>query len=201
MLTPKMVAEARSKRRIVRWRAVSEDWHTPVPKKRACRNPSHVLLVEDLFAPMVSDQRIALVMASIASSMPHTFEIRTAHPERVRRWFAFAERQGRKAIAAHKRYTKKWFKDHCHGYDGRYGQQVTEPPTAELRFVYDVAGAEDLKGRHEDCKDGLTNHSLHFGGFSEGEYHWQGWPLKHVAVLTTAGRMIKTGIRYHRSAR
>lgn len=87
MLTPKMVAEVRSKRKIVRWKAVSENWHTPVAKKRACRTPSHILLVEDLFAPGVSDQRIALVMASIASSRPHTFEIRTAHPERVRTWF------------------------------------------------------------------------------------------------------------------
>lgn len=33
MLTPKMVAEVRSKRKIVRWKAVSENWHTPVASK------------------------------------------------------------------------------------------------------------------------------------------------------------------------
>lgn len=199
MMTSKMVAKLRSERKLVRWKPVSEDWHTPVKKKRATKYPSHVLLTEDLFAPAVSDRRVAMVMASIASSQAHTFEIVTAYPERARRWFALAVREGVKAIARLKRYARKHFKEHCHLFDGRYGTQVTDPPTPELRFVYDIAGEEELKVRREDCKDGLSDHPHHFGGFSEGEYHWQGWPLRNVALLSPSGKMIATGVRFHRS--
>lgn len=182
--------------KITRWKAVTGDWHAPISGRAS--EPRRVILTEDMFAPSVTDERIALVMASMASRNMHTFEITTAYADRVKRWFAQASRQGKKALAAHRRYVRKHHKQHCHMYDGRYGQSVTPPPTAELRYVYDVAGEAELRGRREDCKDGLSEHPHYYGGFSEGEFCWQGWPLPHIVIRSPGGRCVATGVRYHK---
>jgi hypothetical protein len=89
-----------------------------------------------------------------------------------RRWLESVERR---AVGAAEKYERR-LRAHFAKYRQRFreGYSLPEPPTPQLRLVYDSAAAAEKRPRNP-C--GTTLQS----GFSGGEYHWRRWPLDNVS--------------------
>ena len=90
-----------------------------------------------------------------------------------RRWLESVERRSVGAAEKYERRVRAHFQRYKLQF--RAGYSLPEPPTPQLRLIYDSAAAHERRPRNP-C--GTTLRS----GFSGGEYHWRGWPLGNVSV-------------------
>lgn len=131
----------------------------------------------DLFHKDVSDDFIDRAFAFMASASRHVFLILTKRPERMQQYITRVENS---APQAAKRYATA-LRDHFERYkkEFREGYSLPEPPTPQLRFIYDSAARQENRPTNPD---GTTLYC----GFSGGEYHWRQWPLSNVYLGVTA---------------
>lgn len=128
----------------------------------------------DLFHEDVPDEYIDRVIAAIASSQPNQFLVLTKRAERMRDYMIGLSERGKRAQEAYMQTGR----EHFQKYKERFteGYTLPEPPTPELRAVYDSAriaehgAAQGFRGR----------------SYSGGEYHWQQWPLSNLWLGVTA---------------
>ena len=137
------------------------------------RKPMRIFVnsMSDLFHEDVPDEFIDRVFAVMASSSKHTYQILTKRPKRMCAYFS---RVSAGAVDAAARYERD-MRAHFQRYkmDFKEGHSIPEPPTGELRFIYDSAARQEDR---PTSPDGTTLGD----GFSGGEYHWRSWPLSNV---------------------
>jgi len=137
------------------------------------RKPSRIFVnsMSDLFHEDVPDEFIDRVFAVMASAKKHTFQILTKRADRMKQYM---QRVADGAPAAGKRYEAALREDfERYKHEFREGYSLPEPPTPELRFIYDSATRQEAR---PTTPDGTTLSC----GFSGGEYHWRPWPLSNV---------------------
>lgn len=134
-----------------------------------------VEIVGDPFAPDVPQSTTDFMFALVASRGRWTFTATTAHPARMTRYLAAVERRSRGAAARYERKMRAHFRRYKRKF--REGYTLPEPPTPQLRVVYDSAAKTENRPENP-C--GTTLHS----GFSLGEYHWREWPLGNLVIMT-----------------
>ena len=122
----------------------------------------------DLFHDDVPFEFIDRVFAVMASCGNDTFILLTKRPERMLAYYERVALLGKDAAARYERELREHFEKHRGGF--RAGYTLPDPPTPELRHIYDSAAAQEYQPP-------MTNH-----GFSGGEYHWRRWPLDNVWV-------------------
>ena len=125
----------------------------------------------DLFHEKLIDDVIDQVFAVMASASQHQFLILTKRPKRMRHYFNDLRARGLQALADYEARKREYFETHKREF--RVGYTIPDPPTPELRALYDTAAAAE----HQPLSG--TN-SPAFCGFSGGEYHWRSWPLPNV---------------------
>jgi hypothetical protein len=91
----------------------------------------------------------------------------------IQRWL---ESVGRRSVGAAEKYERR-MRAHFERYklQFREGYSLPEPPTPQLRLIYDSA-AQCERRPSNPCGTTL------YAGFSGGEYHWRKWPLDNVSV-------------------
>ena len=89
------------------------------------------------------------------------------------RWLESVERRSVGAAEKYERRMRAHFKRYKLQF--REGYSLPDPPTPQLRLIYDSAAAQEQRPSNP-C--GTTLHS----GFTGGEYHWRKWPLDNVSV-------------------
>lgn len=137
-----------------------------MPSKR--RKPIDVLLDFDLFT--LTDEAIDVVLAVVASTGHTRFFYETSQPKRRRRYLSGLNARGREAAKLYEKELRYHFKKYS--YEFREGYSLPEPPTPQLRAIYNSAATWENRPR-VPC--GTTLQS----GFSLGEYHWRKWPLSN----------------------
>lgn len=138
-----------------------------MPAKR--RKPVDLLIDFDLFA--LDFALIDVVLAVVASSGSTRFFYETEHAAARRRYMADVKRRGRVAAKKYEARMRAHFRKYKQEF--REGYSLPEPPTPELRAIYDAAAAWEKRPTNP-C--GTTLRS----GFSLGEYHWRSWPLSNL---------------------
>ncbi len=118
---------------------------------------------EDLFDSLIDINTVAAIFAVMASSARHRFHLRTQNGDAMRRWFAWITLGGTSAVAIY----NAGHEVHHAPLAGR-----VDPPTPELRFLYDV---------------GAPRVNPHLRGIAlkrerMGEFHWREWPLDNVSI-------------------
>ena len=137
------------------------------PHKR--RKPEDITIDGDLFA--LDDKKIDLILAVVASTGHTRFFYETVCYAAQSKYFARLTRSG--AVAAH--LYEKRMRAHFRKYKYAFveGYTLPEPPTPELRAIYDSAASWEQRPTRP-C--GTTLRS----GWSLGEYHWRDWPLSNL---------------------
>jgi hypothetical protein len=153
------------------WRPMKEGVIVPaelyMPSKR--RKPIDLLLDFDLFAH--DDQTIDVILAVVASSGSTRFFYETEREANRKAYLKRLKQRGREAGKRYEAEMRAHFKKYK--YEFREGYSLPEPPTPELRAIYDSAATWEKRPTNP-C--GTTLHS----GFSLGEYHWRSWPLSNL---------------------
>lgn len=111
----------------------------------------------DLFHPAVPDEWIDRVFAVMASAPFHTFQVLTKRPERMKAWFERASCGAGQAVAD---YLSSPGMTAGRQARAKVGMSEPDPPTPELRLLYDRAGIA-------------------------GGRHWRPWPLPNVWLGTS----------------
>lgn len=132
-----------------------------------------VEIVGDPFAPDVPQATTDFMFALVASRGRWKFTATTAYPARMRRYLAAVDSYSRLAAARYERKMRAHFRRWKHEF--REGYSLPEPPTPQLRVIYDSAAKTEHRPENP-C--GTTLHS----GFSLGEYHWRDWPLRNLVI-------------------
>jgi hypothetical protein len=140
-----------------------------------------VTIVEDIFAPKVTDARIDLIFAVICSLPWHQFVYETKHKKRRRSWMARVRRGGKPAVRQWLKETKELFLSNCDVKPGgsrwdaqgiwdarsQTGYFPTPAPTPQVQFIYNEAAKQaSATGRH--------------GRFVGPVCCWRAWPLNNV---------------------
>jgi len=101
------------------------------------RKPSRVFVnsMSDLFHPSLSNEEIAAVFAVMASCGQHTFQILTKQPKRAADWFRWFARGSEGAV---ERYLESPSMIESRAARAAVGMGEPDPPTAELRHLYDI---------------------------------------------------------------
>lgn len=152
-----------------RWSPKSGDLESLL-KPTKWRGEVVVDLVPDPFAPGVPVTFVDCIFAVIASSGRRRFRVSTAHPWRA---LAYFERVRRGSRASMDRYAA-WVRRHERSYHRERGFDtlLINPPTPELRFIYDSAQRIVPPNESKSPKR----------AFPAGEFHWREWPLDNVKV-------------------
>jgi len=168
-------------RRDEAWRLVIEDGKGGVRLREdrlldplRWRARRSVTVADDLFHPKVPRAFLHRAYAAMASCSQHLFTIPTKHPERARAYYAGLVKAGPAAqaryIAGMRRHFKSCKREFMEGYT------LPEPPTPELRYLYDRArryGRKFLDSRGKP----------YYHHYEGGEFHWREWPLFNVTVV------------------
>jgi hypothetical protein len=136
-------------------------------------------VVEVMFDPFdgsLDYPTIDLLMAVMASSGNLLFRITTEH---FKFFHAYNLDLKTRAIPAAMAYEQRK-RDHLdkYKYDFHEGYTIPDPPTPEVRAIYDSAAVRQNRPTNP-C--GTTLHS----GFAGGECHWRPWPLNNVWIKCT----------------
>lgn len=153
----------------LKWRRPRHGWMQPVPRVYAA-------LAFDPFDGRMDFGALDMLFAVMASCGWMTFRVKTAHPSRMHAYMESVARRGQKAGPTYERRMRAHFKKYKNEF--REGYSLPEPPTPELRALYDSAVKRERRPVNP-C--GFTLHS----GFSGGEYHWRDWPLDNVRIKVT----------------
>lgn len=160
-----------------RVREVADALNEPLKWKK----PERIFVnsMSDLFHEGVSFEFVDRVFAVMASSHRHRFQILTKRPDRMR---AYMQRVSNGAAAAAERYERE-MREHFDKYkmEFREGYSIPEPPTPELRFIYDSAATQEQRPTNPNGEVTCDR-----AGFSGGEYHWNRWPLRNVWLGVSA---------------
>lgn|GEM_PF-4714338 len=144
-----------------------------LPLHWGCRKGEYedVRVIPDVFT--LDFPTIDLIFAVMASCQKRNFLLITKHKARQWRYFESVKRRG--AVAGPK-YGKE-LRAHFKKYKMKFteGYSLPEPPTPELRAIYDSAAKRE---RRPEKTCGRTLHA----GFSGREYHWRSWPLDNVGI-------------------
>lgn len=140
------------------------------------REPREVVLAIDLFDGSYDRDFIDHVFAVMASKGVSRFMVPTAHLGRAEVYLRSVIARSRGAAEKYERRMRAHFRK----YKRRFteGYSLPEPPTPELRVIYDSAAKRESRPTNP-C--GTTLRS----GFSHGEYHWRQWPLDNVDIVET----------------
>lgn len=153
------------------WRPLKDGVIVPeqlyMPAKR--RKPMDLVLDCDLFAQ--DAQTIDVILAVVASSGSTRFFYETEHERERRAYLKRLKQRGREAGKRYYAATRAHFRKYK--YDFVEGYSLPEPPTPELRAIYDSAAAWE---KRPTAPCGTSLHS----GFSMMEYHWRAWPLSNL---------------------
>jgi hypothetical protein len=112
------------------------------------------------------------LFAIFASNGGTQFDV-TISESAFRRWMESVERRAVGAAEKYERRLRAHFKKYTLRF--REGYSLPEPPTPQLRLIYDSAAAQERRPRNP-C--GTT----FCAGFSGDEYHWRKWPLANVSL-------------------
>ncbi len=112
------------------------------------------------------------LFAIFASNGGTTFLV-TSSGTTVDRWLKSVSRR---AVGAAERYERR-MRANFRRYKVKFceGHSLPEPPTPELRVIYDSAA------RNEQRPTTPCETTLHCG-FTGREYHWRSWPLHNVVI-------------------
>ena len=88
-------------------------------------------------------------------------------------WLKSVDRRSKHAAEKYEKRVRSNFKKYKMKF--REGYSLPEPPTPELRVIYDSAAKSQNRGY---SPGGATLRS----NFDGGEYHWRCWPLNNVEV-------------------
>lgn len=138
-----------------------------MPAKR--RKSMDLLIDFDLFAQ--NEQTIDVILAVVASSGSTRFFYETEHKRERRAYLKKLKHRGREAGKRYEAAMRAHFRKYK--YQFREGYSLPEPPTPEIRAIYDSASSWEKRPTNP-C--GTTLHS----GFSLGEFHWRPWPLSNL---------------------
>jgi hypothetical protein len=130
----------------------------------------------DLFEPSIPFTHIDRVIARVASRGLHLFRVRTAHPARVEEYLQRVAAGGPAAsVAYQRRILAHWdsWKEKC----SYWHHTLPEPPTPEVRFIYDQAGALEPEPTRPYQERSIP----------QGEFHWRKWPLDNLVFETPTG--------------
>jgi len=130
-------------------------------------------VVPDLFDGSLDFGTIDLLFAVMAACGNRCFLIKTAHPETSEAYFADIKERGKVAGPEYEKRIRAHFEKYKNEF--REGYSLPEPPTPEMRALYDSAAQRERRPTNP-C--GTTLNS----GFSGGEYHWRKWPLSNVVI-------------------
>lgn len=147
--------------------------------RRANYTRYRVEVVGDVFAPGVTRSEQDMVFAVIASRGGWEFVLRTLYPKRLTAFMTSVETR---SIGAAERYERR-VRGHFQKYKCKFteGYTLPEPPTAQLRVIYDSAAKTERRATRP-CGYTLS------AGFSLGEYHWRSWPLNNVRIIEQGSR-------------
>ena len=120
----------------------------------------------------LSYRELDFLFAIFASNGGVVFTVRCSG-SKLTRWLASVDRRSVGAAERYERRLRAHFTRYKHTF--REGYSLPEPPTTQLRVLYDSAAKSERRPR-SPC--GLT---LNYG-FSGGEYQWREWPLSNVAA-------------------
>lgn len=165
-----VTTEHQTKRNGEKWTPTLASWRAPL----RWHAPRECVVLVDLFAPSTPADLRWLVWATMASRGNHRFRLTTAYPKVMQRFLDEIVSAGPKAGERYFRSMMAHFKKYKCKFTEGY--TLPEPPTPELRHLYDMAAK--IEGRLLR-PDGTTLHC----GFSGGEFHWRGWPLSNVVVV------------------
>lgn len=126
----------------------------------------------DLFAE--PDAVVDVVLAVVCSCGPVRFFYRRANAKKRAAYMRRLTTRGKAAARAYEVRMRGHFRT-CKMFF-REGYSLPEPPTGEVRAIYDSAAAWENRPTNPS---GTTLHS----GWSLGEYHWRGWPLGNLIDL------------------
>lgn len=133
------------------------------PGKR--HKPIDLLIDFDLFDQ--TDAIIDVVLAVVASTAHTRFFYETAQTRKRAAYLGRLAKRGRLAAKDYEQQMRAHFAKHSHAFIE--GHTLPEPPTPELRAIYDSAAAWEKRS---------TKPLGH--GWSLGEYHWRKWPLSNL---------------------
>ena len=160
--------------------AVQEDLLVlPLKWRGFGRRSGASMTVEVMFDPFdgsLDYPTIDLLLAVMCSSGHLLFRITT---ESFKKFHAYNADLRTRAVPAAQNYEQRK-RDHLerYKYDFHEGYTIPEPPTPEVRALYDSAAVRQQRPTNP-C--GTTLHS----GFTGGECHWRPWPLNNVLVKCT----------------
>ncbi len=137
------------------------------------RKPSTVMACFDLFDPQNTYKTIDLIFAVMASKGSCSFLIKTQYPKRVSRYLLSVERRGKTAGPAYERRMRAHFQKYKLEFQAGYS--LPEPPTPELRAIYDSAARREQRPICDYSSD-------RWSGFTGGEFHWRKWPLNNIRI-------------------
>jgi len=138
-----------------------------MPAKR--RKPIDLSLQFDLFK--LKRELIDVVLAVVTSAGHTRFFYETECIKQRERYFEDLRLRGIRAAKSYEDRMRSQFQKYK--YEFREGYSLPEPPTPEIRAIYDAAAIWENRPTNP-C--GTTLHS----GFSLGEYHWRSWPLSNL---------------------
>ena len=124
----------------------------------------NVQVIGDLNARTFAE--LDYLFAIFASNGVTIFSV-TATGTKLQRWLESVERRSVGAAEKYEKQKRAQFQACKTKF--MEGYTIPEPPTPQLRVVYDSAA------RSENMRD---------RGFSGGEYHWRSWPLDNVVDET-----------------
>lgn len=127
--------------------------------------------MSDLFHPKIPIRYIDRVFAVMTSTSQHNYQILTKRPERMLKYFTRINDNAKPSLEKYEQRMRAHFKKYKDEF--LEGYSLPEPPTGELRFLYDSATVQE-KRPTSPCGTTLRY------GFSGGEYHWRPWPLHNV---------------------
>lgn len=129
------------------------------------RGTKQVTIVGDVSC--LTTAELDYLFAIFASNGGTTFMLECSE-QRLSKWMASVKKRSVGAAQKYERRMRAHFQKHKTTF--RAGYTLPEPPTPELRLIYDSAAASERRdGQYER-------------GFTGGEYHWRKWPLSNVSV-------------------